>query len=56
MEESSDSRALAIATAVMGVIAGASSSLLSIVLDATEKVFFNFTETNAITVAFSALS
>ena len=54
IEKSSDSRALAIATIVMGIIAGASSGLLSIVLDATERVFFHFTETNAIPVAFSA--
>ena len=54
IEKSSDSCALAIATIVMGIIAGASSGLLSIVLDATERVFFHFTEPNAIPVAFSA--
>lgn len=44
-------RALAVATVMIGIIAGISSGLLSLVLDATEHFFLHFEESNAIPVA-----
>lgn len=49
-----NNRAMAIATVVMGIIAGASSGILSLILDAAEKIFLHFHENYRVPVAVHA--